>query len=334
MNVDALPDVEMSSLAGRRVLVTGAAGFLGSHLVPRLIDRGAEVCALDVSGARSWPLIEGSGVAAAVRADVRDLVGEAHDDALGPLDTIIHLAAAGVVEDAKSVGNLVSANVDGTMAVLLAAQRFGARLIYCGSCFEYGSGAAWSEDALPAPTSEYGAAKAAGWLLARAFAHRTGLEVVSLRPFTMYGPREPTDRLVPSVVRHALAGLPIDLTPGDQVRDFVYVEDVADAFVAASTTDAAVGGTFNVCSGNAVTVRDVVQRIIRSTGSTAPARFGALAYRSTERQVLSGDTSRAERILGWRARVSLDEGLARTIDWYRTVAERPAEYHTADDATG
>ncbi len=281
---------------------------------------------MDVSGARCWPLIERSGIAVALRADVRVLAGAAHDDALGPLDTIIHLAAAGVVEKVDGVSELVSTNVDGTMAVLLAAQRFGARLIYCGSCFEYGSGAAWSEDALPAPTSEYGASKAAGWLIAQAFAHRTGLEVVSLRPFTMYGPMEPPGRLVPSVVRHALAGRPIDLTPGDQVRDFVYVADVADAFIAASTTDAAVGGTFNVCSGSAVTVRDVVQRILRSTGSTAPARFGALSYRPSERRVLSGDTSRAERILGWRARVSLDEGLARTIDWFRAVGEGRPEY--------
>jgi nucleoside-diphosphate-sugar epimerase len=316
----------VSSLAGRRVLVTGAAGFLGSHLVPRLIDRGAEVCALDFPGARRWSLIERSGIAAAVRADVRDLADAAHDDALGALDTVIHLAAIGVVGDVTNVRELVSANVDGTMAVLLAAQRFGARLINCGSCFEYGSGAAWSEDALPAPTSEYGAAKAAGWLLAQAFSHRTGLEVVSLRPFTMYGPMEPPGRLVPSVVRHALAGRPIDLTPGDQVRDFVYVEDVADAFIAASTTEAAIGGTFNVCSGSAVTVRDIVQRVLQRTGSTAPARFGALSYRPTELPVLSGDTSRAERILGWRARVSLDEGLDRTIDWFRTVGAGLPEY--------
>ena len=316
----------MSSLAGRRILVTGAAGFLGSHLVPRLIDGGAEVCALDLPAARHWSLTERSGIAAAVRADVRTLADTAHDDALGAIDTVIHLAAAGVIGEVTNFRELVSANIDGTMAVLLAAQRSGARLIYCGSCFEYGSGAAWTEDALPAPTSEYGAAKAAGWLIAQAFARRTGLEIVSLRPFTMYGPLEPPGRLIPSVVRHALAGRPIDLTAGDQVRDFVYVEDVADAFVVATTTDAAVGGTFNVCSGSAVTVRDIVQRILQQTGSTAPARFGVLPYRPTELPVLSGDTSRAERILGWRARVSLDEGLARTIDWFRAVGAGLPEY--------
>jgi nucleoside-diphosphate-sugar epimerase len=316
----------VSSLAGRRVLVTGAAGFLGSHLVPRLVDRGAEVCALDFAGARRWSLIERAGLAATVRADVRTLADAVHDASLGTLDTVIHLAAIGVVGDVTDVRELVTANVDGTMAVLLAAQRSGARLIYCGSCFEYGSGASWSEDALPAPTTEYGAAKAAGWLIAQAFARRTGLEVVSLRPFTMYGPMEPPGRLVPLVVRQALADRPIDLTPGDQVRDFVYVEDVADAFIAAATTDAAVGGTFNVCSGTAVTVRDIVERVLRSTGSTSAARFGALSYRPTELAVLSGDTTRAEQILGWRARVTLDEGLSRTIDWFRTVGAGLPEY--------
>lgn len=316
----------MESLTGRRILVTGAAGFLGSHLVARLIDRGAEVCALDHASARRWAQIDRAGVSTTVRADVRTLGDPVHDRALGRVDAVIHLAAVGVVGEVSDVRELVSTNVDGTVAVLLAAQRLGARLIYCGSCFEYGAGERWTEDALPAPTSEYGAAKAAGWLITQAFARRTGLEVVALRPFTMYGPMEPPGRLVPSVVRQALAGRPIDLTPGDQVRDFVYVEDVADAFIAAVTATAAVGGTFNVCSGTAVTVREIVQRVLRCTGSESNARFGALSYRPTELAILSGDTTRAEEVLGWRARVSLDEGLARTIAWFRTTGAALPEY--------
>lgn len=315
------------------MLVTGAAGFLGSHLVPRLVDCGADVCALDYAGARRWGLIERAGIAAAIRADVRTLAEPEHDRVLGRIDTIIHLAAVGVVGEVADVRELVTTNVDGTMAVLLAAQRSRARLINCGSCFEYGAGARWKEDALPAPTTEYGAAKAGSWLIAQAFARRTGLEVVSLRPFTMYGPMEPPGRLIPSVVRHALAGRSIDLTPGDQARDFVYVEDAADAFIAAATTDAAVGGTFNVCSGNAVTVRDIVQRVLLGTGSASTARFGALSYRPTELSMLSGDTSRAEQILGWRARVSLEEGLDRTIAWFRTVGAGLPEYQLADATT-
>jgi nucleoside-diphosphate-sugar epimerase len=206
------------------------------------------------------------------------------------------------------------------------AQRLHSRFLYCGSCFEYGSGARWTEEARPAPTTEYGAAKVGGWALVNAFAQRTGIEVVSLRPFTMYGPMEPPGRLIPSVVRQALAGRPIDLTPGDQARDFVFVEDVADAFVAAATTDSAVGRTFNICTGTAVTVRDVVRRILVATGSSSEARFGALAYRSTELSILSGDPTCAEEVLDWRARVSLDEGLARTIAWFRSVGAELPEY--------
>jgi len=316
----------VKSLAGRRVLVTGAAGFLGSHLVPRLIEEGAEVCVLDQPNARRWALLERSDLAASLRADVRTLAEPSRDRALGDVDVIFHLAAVGVTGDVTDMRQVVTGNIDGTLAVLLAAQRLGSRLLYCGSCFEYGSGDRWSEDALPAPTTEYGAAKAAGWLLANAFARRTGVEVVSLRPFTMYGPMEPPGRLVPSVVRHALAGRPIDLTPGDQLRDFVFVTDAVDAFVAAATTDAAVGGTFNVCTGNPVTVRDVVHRVLRCTGSSSEARFGALAYRPTELAVLSGDPTRAEQVLKWRARVSLDEGLSRTIGWFRSIGSGLPEY--------
>ena len=317
----------MRSLAGRRVLVTGAAGFLGSHLVPRLIDAGAEVCTLDQPNARRWGLLERENLAAIVRADVRSLAGPEHDHVLGDIDVVFHLAAVGVVGDGASLRDLVTGNIDGTLAALLMAERLGSRFLYCGSCFEYGAGARWTEDALPAPTTEYGAAKVGGWVLANAFARRTNLEVVSLRPFTMYGPMEPAGRLIPSVVRHALAGRPIDLTPGDQARDFVYVEDVADAFVAAATTDAALGGTFNICTGTAFTVRDVVNRVLQCTGSSSEARFGALAYRSTELPVLSGDPGRAEQVLDWRARVSLDDGLARTIAWFRSVGAELPEYH-------
>jgi nucleoside-diphosphate-sugar epimerase len=306
------------------VLVTGAAGFLGSHLVPRLIAAGARVCALDRPNARGWARIE--RVADCLRVDVDDLATPAHDDALRGVTTIIHLAAAGVVGELPDPREVVNGNIDGTMAVLMAARRLGARVVYCGSCFEYGSGAGWTEDALPAPSTEYGAAKSAGWLLAQAFSRRTGIEVVSLRPFTMYGPMEPPGRLVPSVVRRALAGERIDLTPGDQARDFIYVEDVADAFVAAATHDEAVGGTFNVCTGTAVTVRHLVETVLRSTQSSSEARFGALAYRPTEYKMLSGDPSRAERVLGWRARVSLEDGLDRTIAWFKQVGTGLPEY--------
>jgi nucleoside-diphosphate-sugar epimerase len=316
----------VESLAGRRVLVTGAAGFLGSHLVSRLIEAGAEVCALDRPNARGWSRVERETLAAALRTDVRTLAEPTHDRLLGDIDAIFHLAAVGVVGETGDVRELATGNIDGTLAGLLAAQRLGSRFLYCGSCFEYGAGARWTEQALPAPTTEYGAAKAGGWLLANAFARRTGVEVISLRPFTMYGPMEPPSRLVPSVVRHALAGRPIDLTPGQQTRDFVYVQDVADAFVVAATTDAAVGGTFNVCTGTAVSVRDVVLKVLEYTESRAEARFGALAYRPSELPVLSGDPTHAAQILGWRARVSLDDGLARTVGWFRSVGTALPEY--------
>jgi len=306
--------------------VTGAAGFLGSHLVPRLIDAGAEVCALDQPNARGWPALQRADLAATLRADARTLADPVHDRVLGHIDVVFHLAAVGVVGEMGDVRELATGNIDGTLAGLLVSQRLGSRFLYCGSCFEYGAGTRWTEQGLPAPTTEYGASKAGGWLLANAFARRTGLEVVSLRPFTMYGPMEPPSRLVPSVVRHALAGRPIDLTPGDQARDFVYVEDVAGAFMRAATTDAAVGRTFNICTGAAVTVREVVSKILECTNSRSEARFGALDYRPSELSVLSGDPTHAEQVLRWRARVSLEDGLARTIDWFRSVGTTLPEY--------
>src|SRR5512143_1595379 len=130
---------DVQSLAGRRVLVTGAAGFLGSHLVSRLIDAGAEICALDQPNARRWGLLERETLAAIVRADVRSLAEPVHDRTLGDIDVVFHLAAVGVVGDGVDVRDLVMSNIDGTLAALLMAQRLGSRFLYCGSCFEYGA---------------------------------------------------------------------------------------------------------------------------------------------------------------------------------------------------
>src|SRR6185295_963760 len=143
-------------------LVTGAAGFLGSHLLPRLIDAGAEVCALDQPNARGWPALQRADLAATLRADVRTLAEPVHDRVLGHIDAVFHLAAVGVVGEMGDVRELATGNIDGTLAGLLVSQRLGSRFLYCGSCFEYGAGTRWTEQGLPAPTTEYGASKAGG----------------------------------------------------------------------------------------------------------------------------------------------------------------------------
>lgn len=291
-----------------RILLTGAAGFIGSHLARRLVHDGHEVAALVRPSSDLWRLEDVLGSLELVRRDLLE-PGDA-----GTVDLVFHLAAAGV-RPGQRTATVVEENVLGTLAALELAAGGGARkFVYCGSCFEYGPGERHREDALPRPTSEYGAAKSAGWLLADAWSRGRGLPVASLRPFTVYGPFEAEYRLVPSVALGVVRKQPVLLTGGEQLRDFVYVTDAVEAFVRAGFSSET--GTFNVCSGMTTSVRELAERAVALSGVDVDLRFGILPDRPAELPTLSGDPSLAAAVLDWSASTPLDDGLALTLDWF------------------
>lgn len=318
-------------VAGERVLVTGAAGFIGANLVQRLSEAGAEVLALVRSAPDAWRLrhLPSEGVEMVV-GDL-DLLGQpAAPERFHGVRRIFHLAAAGVSQTGQDPSEIVETNVLGTLRALQLAERLDVlRFVYCGSCFEYGGAVRAREERPPAPTSEYGASKAAGWLLAHAFGRRSGVPVASLRPFTVFGPLEGARRLVPHVITRAMDGIDLELTAGDQTRDFVFVDDAVEAFLAAATVDGAGGGTFNVCSGKETSVRDVVEIVLELTQSNADPLWGAVPYRPDEMWRLSGDPTLAHDVLGWTATTPLREGLRRTIEWFRENRGTHAGYPVA-----
>jgi nucleoside-diphosphate-sugar epimerase len=295
--------------------LTGASGFIGSHVARALLARGAHVVALVRPGARLWRIDDVVREIEVVETDLNDLDDRA--PAFHGIEIVLHLAAAGVAPRPGSV-DLVRTNVLGTARLIALARNLElARFVYCGSCFEYGTGSRVAEDAPLRPRSTYAASKSAGWLLAEAAASSEGLPLVTLRPFTVYGPFEESHRLVMGCILRALAGRPLELTGGEQRRDFVYVDDAVEAFLGAAANAAAVGGTFNVCSGTETTVRDVAAEIASIAGGATELRLGALPYRAGEADVLSGDPRHAREVLGYAARTSLREGLERSFDWAR-----------------
>jgi nucleoside-diphosphate-sugar epimerase len=292
-----------------RALVTGAAGFIGSHLVRRLLRDGVEVVALVRPGSDLWRIED--------VLDWVELATATDEPRLAGVTTVYHLAAAGVRPDGDA-SEAVETNVLGTLRLLERARDVEAeRVVYCGSCFEYGPGERLGEDAPLRPLTEYAATKAAGRLLAEAFGRTHGLPVVSVRPFTAYGPFEAAYRLVPSTILSALGGLPVELTGGGQTRDLIHVEDVVDGLLAAARSKRAVGGTFNLCTGVSTRVRDVAETVVELVGEPVEVRLGALPDRTAEYETLSGDPTRAADVLGWTASIELRDGLARTIEWFR-----------------
>lgn len=305
-----------------RVLVTGASGFVGLPTLAALAASGAEVHA--ISTRASPPHVEG------VRWHHCDLGDgpalERMMQALAP-EQLVHLAW--YVEHGRfwsAPENLLW--VERSLRLLRAfTLNGGRRALLLGTCAEYD----WSAVEEPlreygsplAPASLYGVAKDALRRVASAYAVTADLELAWGRLFFMYGPREPRGRLVPAVITSLLAGAPVETTSGVQRRDFMHVADVAAALVAVLMSD--VVGPVNIASGDDVAVAEVVERIAIEIGRPELLRRGALPDRADEPLLLSADTNRLRREVGFLPGISLERGIAETVAWWReTGAAAPA----------
>lgn len=308
----------MSGSAGTsgRLLVTGASGFVGAAVVRLALERGYAVTAL--VGPRS-DLARLETVRREVeiaRVDITD--GQALAGVVGVARPVacVHLAARGAVVREDDLATLIAANATAPAVLAEALAEAGAsRLVTAGSSSEYGTPPGAMDEASAArPDDFYGVAKLAGGLLARIAGARHGLETVHMRLFSVYGPGEDPRRLVPSLIDALLTGRPLALTPGGQVRDFVYVDDVADALLEAVRRPELDGHTLNVGTGVQTSVRELGAIVAGQLGGEHLLRFGQLPYRPDERFSWRASTELAARILGWRARTALPEGIARTIE--------------------
>lgn len=281
-----------SFYSGMTALVTGANGFVGSHVVRALLDIGARVVAMVRPNATLARL-------AAVRHSI------SLTNVPVAADTVFHLAASGV--DGRGGGTVIEDNVALTRRLLTESVSFHPRrFVHCGSCFEYGPGLKQTETAPLEPLNDYGVAKSACTLLVNSHARR--LPVVTLRLFTVYGPGEDRRRLIPTALSHAREGSVMPATPGHQSRDFVYVSDAVDAILRAAIAPVASGAVFNVCTGVATPIRDAVETVFDVAGG-GQASFGSIPQREPEWMELSGDPRKARDILGWQSVTGLADGV-------------------------
>lgn len=298
------------------IVVTGGSGFIGRAVVAEIHRRGLPATNVDVAQPREPSAAEW------LRLDIRD---PALAEALGRVrpHAVIHLAARPTVT-AYGPGAIEaeSINVGGTVRVLEACRQAGVpRFVLASSAAVYGDAGAepLPEARPPAPRSAYGASKVAAEAYAWAYARSAGLGVVVLRPATVYGPwQRPTlEGAACAAFADALAGgrQGTIFGDGEQSRDYVYVDDVARAFVDAATTVAAQSGTYNAGSGRSVTIRALYAAIAQAAGQEDAPAFGPQRPGDIRHSVL--DPSRAARELGWRAETALGEGLARTVAWAR-----------------
>jgi UDP-glucose 4-epimerase len=311
-------------LRGKRVVVTGGAGFIGSHLVERLARENEVVVLDDLSVGRLQNLAGLKERVEVVKGSILD--PRATKKALAGADLAFHLAAlTSVPESLENPLAYSKTNVGGTIEVLMAAQDAGVgRVVFASTCAIYGRDPPpLTEDSPPDPLSPYALSKLACEHIFRSLSGSVDPEIVSLRLFNVYGPRQSPDSAYASVIarfaRAVLTGSPLPLHgDGLQTRDFVYVADVAEAFERAATTRAADGGVFNVGSGRETSILDLVETLRALAGT--PLKVAREPARQSDVRKSRADVARARVVLKFEARTSLKEGLRRTLDAARLTS--------------
>ncbi|MBI5032967.1 MAG: GDP-mannose 4,6-dehydratase [Chloroflexi bacterium] len=321
----------MSELVNIPVLVTGAGGFIASHLVERLVSEGARVRAFVRYTARSdigYLRLAPPDVLSKIDFVFGDLRDEnAVADAMRGIDIVFHLGALiAIPYSYLHPREVVETNVIGTLNVLMAARAHKtSRVIHTSTSEVYGT-------ALRVPIDEehplqgqspYSASKIGADKLVESFVRSFEVPAVTIRPFNTYGPRQSARAVIPTIISQALTRDEIylgDLTP---TRDFTYVADTADGFVRAALADSVIGETINLGNDREISVGELAQLIIQLVGrpvelKTDPARVRPSA---SEVRRLHADNRKAKAKLGWSPRTSFDEGLAKTIDWIRAHPE-------------
>jgi UDP-glucose 4-epimerase len=292
----------------QKILITGASGFIGSHLCRRLRMNAAEIHAISrikrasADGISWWQgdLADGKtahSLVSAIRPDI-----------------IFHLASH--VEGSRDLALVIptfQSNLASTVNLLQAAAELGScRMILCGSLEEPSI-----ESAQATPSSPYAAAKWASSAYARMFHALYGAEVIILRIFMVYGPaQQDLRKVIPYVISSFLRGEAPKLSSGQRPIDWIYVEDVVEALVTTARATNVEGRTLEIGSGQLVTIRAVVEEIVRLIKPNTEPLFGNLADRPLE-QVRAANTAETAALIGWKSMISLNEGLERTVHWFR-----------------
>ena len=300
-----------------KLFLTGASGFIGAETLRIALEAGYEVVAPVRPGTYAPRLAPFEKRFTRIDTDIHDEAALAVALAEHRPQSLIHLGWWGVGNSVRFDRRQITDNVEAACALIDAAASAGVTsFIGMGSQGEYGAGSAMLEDELPKPTSLYGAAKVATLFLTRQLAAQAGMRHAWLRLFSSYGPGDNDGWLIPMLITEMLAGRRPKTTLGTQSWDWLHVTDVARGILAVATNETA-SGVFNLGSGRAVRVRDVIERIRDLAAPGMELVFGEIPFRPDQVMHMQADISRLCAATGWEPSISMEQGLADTVAWYR-----------------
>jgi len=316
--------------SGKKALVTGAGGFIGSHLVERLVELGADARALvHYNSNGRWGWLDESPY----KDDVKVFAGDVRDPdslqhAFEGVEVVFHLAALIAIPYSYHAPlSYVRTNVEGTLNILQSAIRYDVGLVIHTSTSEvYGTARKIpiDENHQLQGQSPYSASKIGADKVAEAFHLSFSLPVVTIRPFNTYGPRQSARAVIPTIVSQVFGDTAIRLGNLQPTRDLNYVTDTVAGFVLAAETPAAIGETINLGTGQEISISELASMIVRITGKDLPIITENERVRPERSEVerLCADNTKAREVLGWQPDFTLEAGLTRTIEWIKENNER------------
>jgi len=301
-------------------LVTGSTGFIGSCITRELVRQKKHVSIIVRNKSLNWRLKE---ISSYLNIYECNLLSQSLEDVVERIKPtyIFHLASYGSLPRENDIERMLDINIKGTLNLINAVKKNKFKLfINAGSSSEYGiKNNKMKESDILEPINDYGVTKATSTLFCQKIAMMESLPIITFRLFSPYGYFEEKSRLVPSVILNALNNDEINVSSPDHVRDFIFIEDVANAYLSSLHCNFPHGAIINIGSGKQHSVAEVVNIILQLTKSGSKVNFGRVKRqeRQVEPKVWEADITKAVKVLQWKPKNSLEEGLAKTVEWFR-----------------
>ena len=305
----------------KKVLITGGAGFIGANFVYKFLELKNIVVVAERKGANLWRLEKVKKNITLFSVDLTDAKTVEKLIAKIKPDIVIHLAAYGAYQRfQQDISLTIDTNLKGTINLVNACQKVGVEaFINTGTNSEYGiKNKPMKESDILEPDNLYGITKSATSQYCQMMAKKFGFPVVTMRPFAVYGPFEEKGRLIPDIIKACLANTELTLSSPKSVRDFIYIDDLIEGYLAAiKNIEKIKGEIFNLGSGKQYSIQDVVKIVKKMTKSTINPQYGTIKKVQTEPTIWMANISKAKKMLDWKPKHNIEQGLKKSIEWFK-----------------